>query len=223
MRGIGSHPLALSALVLFGLAFLVACAISTRRRALTFFFDGVPPLETLGGPQLPQQPSPPPYAGRGPDVASAQRPVAPPVVSVHQPVRERQCNACHDARNAMTLVAEAIQLCDQCHQTEREEQGWDHGPINLGTCLPCHRAHDSAFPHLLDQPVPDLCRLCHEEDMERDAAYHDSPTVGNCTACHDPHRRSEFVERSAVRNRAPPTTPQRVDRPPDGNRDERLW
>lgn len=115
------------------------------------------------------------------------------IVSVHAPVRERRCTACHDMQSAMTLMADSIQLCDQCHKADRIEQGWDHGPINLGSCLPCHRAHDSPFPHLLDQPVPELCATCHAEDMGRAEPYHAGPNANDCTACHHPHRRGQAV------------------------------
>ena len=79
-------------------------------------------------------------------------------------------------------------LCDRCHKEQRIREGWDHGPINLGTCVPCHRPHESEYPYLLEKPMPDLCLDCHGTEMEKYQFYHAVPDVSNCSTCHDPHR-----------------------------------
>ncbi len=166
-----------------------ACAPATRQRVLTFFFDGVP---GAGGEM----------AATGPEAPSRYRPKVTPLatpvpvvmVSVHAPVFQRKCNTCHDPMRGLEPREQGMKLCDECHGEERKAKQWNHGPINLGTCVPCHRAHESQYPHLLQQPVPDLCTDCHRHDFGMDAAYHAVPDLGNCTRCHDAHRTDIYRE-----------------------------
>ncbi|MCL5270033.1 MAG: hypothetical protein M1457_05670 [bacterium] len=168
---------------------LLACAPAARHDLLTFFFDGVP-----SGKEVPST------AAIGPTSARIQRPpmavaypirlvpTPPPIVSVHKPFAERQCTECHQISRGMEPLANDERLCDKCHGEQRRRQGWNHGPINLGTCIPCHRAHDSAYPHLLDRPIPQLCLFCHVGALENMPAYHQVAELNDCTKCHDPHR-----------------------------------
>ena len=167
------------------LACAIACQPKARYRTLSFFFDGVPnpdaPVEVAN--RAPRESSPfHPIRGRA--VATP-----PPIVSVHKPYTSGQCAQCHDP---VTMAPRALDatLCDQCHLEQRLREGWAHGPINLGTCMPCHSRppHDSIYPHLLEKPVPDLCLDCHAEDMAREETYHAVPEVDACILCHDPHR-----------------------------------
>jgi predicted CXXCH cytochrome family protein len=88
----------------------------------------------------------------------------------------------------MQALTQDATMCDQCHREQRLREGWNHGPVNLGTCIPCHVAHESQYPHLLERPVPDVCLVCHETEMERKTEYHAVENVNQCTACHNPHR-----------------------------------
>jgi predicted CXXCH cytochrome family protein len=88
----------------------------------------------------------------------------------------------------MEPLAIDARLCDRCHGEQRQREGWNHGPINLGTCIPCHRAHESPYPHLLDRPVPQLCLHCHVDALEIMPQYHQVADLEDCTQCHDPHR-----------------------------------
>ncbi len=193
MRSRIKPGLGLCVLIIVSASLAGACASTTRYRVLTFFFDGVPEPGSQDASAAHLDDHAAPFSAQTLGLASVDIPAAPMIVSVHEPVRERRCTACHDMQSAMTLMANSMQLCDQCHKADRVEQNWDHGPINLGSCLPCHRAHDSPFPHLLDQPVPALCATCHAEDMNRTEPYHTGPRAENCTACHHPHRRGEIV------------------------------
>lgn len=171
------------------LGMLAACAPYTRYRVLSFIFDGVPhPDATNGYPGPITQP-----------VSEFQQAIAgvpklppkvqpPKIVSVHKPVADRQCSQCHDMSTGSLDVIPDDQLCDKCHKEQRIQEGWDHGPINLGTCVPCHKPHDSIHEHLLDQPVPELCLSCHTEMEERHPEYHMVENFNDCVACHDPHR-----------------------------------
>jgi len=171
---------------------LVACAPESRYRTLSFFFDGVPPppgLEHLA----PEQPSNRRASAFQAAIAALpeREEVRSPTrlaLSVHAPVRERRCRECHGSGASLEEIPRDASLCDKCHLEQRQAEGWDHGPINLGVCIPCHRSHDSEYEHLLDRPIPDLCLVCHEEDKERGAEYHQVANIDQCTECHDPHR-----------------------------------
>lgn len=164
---------------------MLACSPATRLTMLNFFFDGVPDGKPRPAGAVGQRP-PSPFHPERPAVAPRATPL--PIVSRHKPVVQRQCKLCHETGAGYTPIAVDEQLCDRCHKSQREKEGWNHGPINLGTCIPCHRAHESPYPHLLDRPVPDLCLTCHPDTMERKAQHHQVANLTSCTACHDPHR-----------------------------------
>jgi predicted CXXCH cytochrome family protein len=140
--------------------------------------------------------------GRPPPPKATARPGPPPIVSTHKPVADHQCRMCHQSnRGYYEPIGVDEQLCDRCHKDLRLSQGWNHGPINLGTCLPCHRAHESPYPHLMDRPLPELCLLCHAEDVDRTPKYHQVPNLNQCTACHDPHRTGVLKEQKEPTDR----------------------
>ncbi len=184
---------------LFGLAALAAalasagCTGETRHRVLTFLFDGVPgdeePIQEEAATRFS------PLRAQAAERAAIEPPAAPVSVSVHQPVFQRQCGECHDMRRGLAVSEQGMRLCDRCHGERRQEEGWNHGPINLGQCLPCHRAHESPWPHLLQEPVPQLCGHCHRGDADPDAPYHAVPDFEQCTSCHHPHRVDVYKER----------------------------
>ena len=171
-----------------GIWLLQACAPTTRHRVLTFFFDGVPTDDEPPPETQPEWSATPHEEFAPPPVERIPTPEPFVPVSVHQPFQDRECRECHDARAGMQVNVQDARLCDRCHQEERISQGWSHGPINVGTCVPCHEAHESIHPHLLTSPVLELCMECHEEEINRQPAYHDVPNLADCTACHDPHR-----------------------------------
>lgn len=162
---------------------LLACSPATRFKVLHFFFDGVPDGKPKKhAPQRPPSPYHPLRAPRKP------APAALSIVSTHKPVAERQCRQCHESGGSFVPIVVDEKLCDKCHRVTREREGWNHGPINLETCLPCHRAHESPYPHLLDLPLPELCLTCHKDDLQSKRKYHQVPNISQCMACHDPHR-----------------------------------
>lgn len=179
-------------------ALAVACAPATRHAALTFFFDGVPTAPEQPDPTQPDDkpadapPSARQVAYNQDEAAPESEPIdsAPALRSIHEPVRRRQCTLCHDMTrtDGFDPTVRDSRLCDRCHMGKRLELGWNHGPINLGSCMPCHEPHDSPLPHLLSQPVTDLCSACHAEDLARGSVFHAMPGAANCTRCHDPHR-----------------------------------
>jgi predicted CXXCH cytochrome family protein len=106
----------------------------------------------------------------------------------------QQCLVCHDETSGLLPEAQVSRrFCDQCHGRQRREENWNHGPVNLGDCLPCHRAgHEAPYPRLLDMPIPELCEYCHNEQAKKQMPFHKAKVllvdIDNCVACHDPHR-----------------------------------
>jgi len=171
---------------------VTACTPVARYEVLSFFFDGVPP------PPGVEAPAPTPRRLRRESSFRASlaqlgppSPMAVPVVykSIHQPVKENRCLFCHDPNGPMDAVPHDARLCDRCHADKRKQEGWDHGPINLGTCIPCHRSHQSEHDHLLAEPVPALCLHCHDDvEPSQRPEYHQVPDYDRCVPCHDPHK-----------------------------------
>jgi predicted CXXCH cytochrome family protein len=176
---------------IIGLAIVIACASTSRYEVLNFFFDGVPSPEMTTQTETVKPVTVSAFREALDYIARTRTPqpasMAPPIVSVHKPVAEKKCLECHDPNKGFQPIARDAKLCDRCHGEQRQREGWAHGPINLGSCVPCHRSHESQYPFLLEKPVPELCRICHIEDFKPKAAYHDVFYVNDCTVCHDPH------------------------------------
>ncbi len=115
-------------------------------------------------------------AGCHPEFAPAA--LARPGVSVHQPVREGRCGACHDphaARHEALLRRPGNALCTGCHEGKRHRHplapvaGSRHATIpdawpmdgNRLACRGCHAPHADPNPKLLLRGRPALCRECH--------------------------------------------------------------
>lgn len=164
---------------------LLSCSETERHRALTFFFDGVPPLGSKTTQFSEEQVS---------DPNTLPDPNAPPEIvwSIHPP--QKDCVQCHGERKERTfsrevqLVAQVPQLCYQCHPDLYEPEGNVHGPVSVGVCTFCHEPHRTPNPSLLKQPVPDLCYGCHDAELvEFFDSKHAEPSFANCTQCHEAH------------------------------------
>lgn len=154
-----------------------------RHEMLTFFFDGVPPLEReemidvnstdSGGQQM-------------------QKDTGPAWI-IHKPSRE--CTNCHDMTKkprwaTPEFTKEPLQLCYDCHPGSNYSGSVDyvHGPVAVGACMRCHNPHRSRHKHLLKLPVPGICQQCHEkEDIESIA---DHAVESECLNCHVGHSSS---------------------------------
>jgi predicted CXXCH cytochrome family protein len=193
------------------IAALVACTSQTRYETLCFFFDGVPePFEeTLSS----DQPTTATLAGEATTGGTKASSLTPG--PGHSRLTLEQCFGCHDMESGFEKSIRTIEVsqefCDKCHGERRREEGWNHGPINLSGCLPCHRpGHNAPGQPLLDKPIPELCLYCHVDETGVGQPYHSIKNMRvnpeNCVACHDPHRVYKALP-SPIPGPAPTPTP----------------
>jgi len=152
-------------------AALLGCNATTRHNVLTYFFDGVPPLEEAA-PSAPAQGAAAPAAVR-------------PTVQQHGPYAAKMCQACHSATLGNTLVAPKDQLCQRCHELQMDKR-YVHGPLASGGCLVCHDPHSSPYRPLLVSPSEGFCFTCHDRGAVAAIPGHETIQEG-CTDCHDAH------------------------------------
>jgi predicted CXXCH cytochrome family protein len=148
-----------------------ACSPPVRHAALTFFFDGVPPLAA----PLPAHPA----AGE-PATFTVRH------YSEHGPYAARLCTSCHDSAANNSFVAPRDQLCTHCHDFAPKKK-LQHDPFESGDCLTCHDPHSSVYRYLLVAQPNEICAGCHEKEaLPEDAAHADA--AKSCVDCHDPHQ-----------------------------------
>ena len=158
------------------LAFLAAglapgCHATSRHKVLTYFFDGVPPLETPGA-----QPAP------GAATPITSRPIS---FQEHGPYAAKLCSACHNETKGNTLVAPPDQLCERCHALKLDK-AYVHGPVASGECLVCHDPHSSPYRPLLVSQSDSFCFECHDRKDIANSPGH-ANLEESCTTCHDAH------------------------------------
>jgi len=156
------------------------CTVEQTHKTLTFFFDGVDKViffndylshDTLG------------------KAAAAKREALlkknRPDLCVHQPYKEKKCEACHtpDKRLIMAMPA----LCFKCHGNFNEKYPVMHGPAASGGCLNCHNQHSSKYPKLLTRQGQQICLYCHNQQIVFNAKVHRDIEDAECTMCHNPH------------------------------------
>ncbi len=119
-------------------------------------------------------------------------------VSVHQPVQDGQCLACHlphAGRRPAILKAERRDICRPCHAAVYEDlktKSHVHGPLNVGDCMMCHNVHSAPEKFLLSVPEKDLCYKCHGgADLRTgkgpELGRHPGIDDGRCHDCHTGH------------------------------------
>jgi predicted CXXCH cytochrome family protein len=156
------------------LSLCAGCDATTRHKVLTYFFDGVPPLQESGAGQTGLPPG-----------GTFPVPGRPASFQEHGPYAAKLCGACHNQAMGNALVVPANQLCYQCHDLKLDKP-YIHGPLASGGCLVCHDPHSSPYRPLLVSESDSFCFHCHDRDsVERNSAHADLQE--QCTACHDAH------------------------------------
>ncbi|MBP1635151.1 MAG: cytochrome family protein [Acidobacteria bacterium] len=117
--------------------------------------------------------------------------------SVHPPVRNGTCGACHegpDSPKPFATKQAGYELCRACHGemvSATLAKGRLHWPVADKTgCVSCHNPHASRHDKLLKAAGAGLCGRCHADTLKRIAAVpvkHAPVNDGSCIACHQPH------------------------------------
>ncbi len=153
------------------------CSIEQRNKALTIFFDGVPPLH----PELTTNKNV--NNKLSTNATDVKKKV--PEIFIHKPYLERKCEKCHTEDRH--LVKEMPSLCYQCHKDFSETYKYVHGPVSSGNCTKCHNQHSAPYAKLLIRPGQSLCLYCHNTSLAVNNKYHRRIGDAECTTCHNPH------------------------------------
>jgi predicted CXXCH cytochrome family protein len=173
-----------SMLLVFFAIFFFSCDEVKHHETLSFFFDGVPPLQPEMYPEGLVDPN-----SLSPDQAGQK-----PAWYAHEPSRD--CSNCHSKRKQRSfstqirLIAPIPKLCYNCHDDYTTSATFVHGPVAVGQCIFCHNPHRSKIEHLLTAPEPGLCYLCHDINTIELITAHLSENLSTCTNCHNPHASS---------------------------------
>lgn len=85
-------------------------------------------------------------------------------------------------------VSEDEVLCFACHEDNKTNRKYVHGPVASGDCVQCHNPHASDNSFMLKNDTVNLCKTCHSEMNNVSQFKHQhQPVNDDCTACHDPH------------------------------------
>ena len=168
---------------------LVGCDRASRHKVLTFFFEGVPPLDSQQ-----QAVDSGTTAEETPTIAVADEQAVMIArqtdASRHAPAKD--CETCHLAEGAWNqkrLVSPLPDLCYSCH-TDYGAGEYVHGPVAVGECVFCHEPHQSRYVHLQKAPQPKLCYQCHDREDIESLVDHQDRLDQVCSECHDPHTSS---------------------------------
>ncbi len=177
----------LDSIILAGvlLALVSGCDRGSRHKVLTFFFEGVPPLDADR-----QAADTEATVKESPAVADEKLAGVSRQVSASRHEAGNDCQQCHLEQGGWDekRLAEPLpDLCYSCHTDYGNAGGFLHGPIAAGECVFCHDPHRTKYVHLQKAPQPKLCYQCHlQEDIESIADHQDEQHQ-ICTECHDPH------------------------------------
>ena len=152
---------------------------------MTFFFDGIPPSDTIQYDQGKEN------ENENEDGVSEKFRASPIVTDndfiVHYPYKEGECFSCHDENSRSELVLKEPDLCYMCHEDFSGIFKSVHGPVSGGYCTSCHNAHMSKEKNLLIRNGQQICLFCHEsKDVFKNETHMDIADT-ECTLCHNPH------------------------------------
>ena len=172
----------------FLLVSVMSCDTKKHHKVLTFFFDGVPPLEAESSQVEMAQDK----ASVGSEIKQAAK---TPTGSGHEPWRK--CSGdCHGQRTKSSFSRQVYlnekipALCYNCHSDYTASSVFVHGPVVVGDCLFCHDPHSSKNKHLLKSPIPELCFRCHEKEFIESIPNHAAESAAKCNKCHEAHTSS---------------------------------
>lgn len=168
-------------LLIFLGIFVVSCDEVEHHDVLTFFFEGVPPLQGELTEELIDY-----------DSQKLSHTCPQQAWFIHQP--RKDCTLCHDKSRQRVfssqtyLIKPVPELCYQCHADYTTSASYVHGPVAVGECLLCHNPHKSRIEHLLKEPLPKLCYRCHDVNRNELIPAHLNKQEFACTYCHNAHK-----------------------------------
>ncbi|NOY37460.1 MAG: hypothetical protein GXO83_07770 [Chlorobi bacterium] len=172
--------------ILIAIAFagILSCSSPEKsRKLLSFFFDGVPVVDSSMTDTIHSQPG---LDVSGDTSALLAKTVKPKYV-LHYPYQERMCTSCH-LENALGQFADTQPgLCYMCHEDFAEKYKHLHGPVSGGYCTACHNPHMSKNENLLRRTGQKLCLYCHDKDRILKGETHEGIGEMSCLECHNPH------------------------------------
>jgi predicted CXXCH cytochrome family protein len=169
--------------LLLTIMYFAGCTTTRRHHVLSFIFDGVPnPAEELA-------------FHRGDTLSSSDAAHATEnndtIIAVqfvyHAPVKDKQCDACHDHNTMGNLTMPQPEVCYQCHEDFSITLKSLHGPVASGYCTACHDPHMAKEDDLLLRAGQSLCLYCHNSTLVLNNEVHKDIGGANCTECHNPH------------------------------------
>jgi len=176
-----SAPTSNRALLFFFLLVLVLCS-GCQDKWLRIFLDGVPEPEIQEEAASEQTVQP-----QAEQPAAQEAKPAIIMASRHPDYVARRCDRCHDIKSVNYLTSEKREICFSCHQREKFEGTFIHGPVAVGDCLVCHHPHESINGKLLQLAGNDLCFKCHRSEKLSQVEEHSRMEDTGCLVCHLPH------------------------------------
>jgi predicted CXXCH cytochrome family protein len=166
------------------LTVLISCSPKLSNNLLTFFFDGVPSIDSMKT-ESPSQIKNREYIQ---DTLLAVQVSGGSDYTIHYPYKEKDCFSCHDEKSKSELIMPQPGLCYTCHDDYSKNSKYVHGPVAAGYCTSCHNPHMSKEKKLLIRTGQQLCLDCHEAKSVFKSETHKHIADSECTLCHNPHR-----------------------------------
>ena len=134
---------------------------------------------------------------RKPDIKKTCAQCHPEIVAtyengfVHQPVKEKNCEACHLNHGLVPMVVmrqPVPTVCLPCHPALNKtgSKKSAHKPVSNGKCKACHEPHNSEHPNLLNTAAEKICYNCHKPEPFTRETVHE-PVKDGCSTCHLAH------------------------------------
>lgn len=187
----GKKLIILCSMMLVGVfpVIITGCDREARYKILTFFFEGVPPLDGEENAVETEITT----VDKSPQPAVAQKKNISRILQQRRSSKHdwvADCNKCHMGgmgSGKRQLIRPMPDLCYSCHTNYYAAAGYLHGPIAVGECVFCHNPHKTKYVYLQKAPQPELCYRCHVRENMVTITGHKENMETICTDCHDPH------------------------------------
>lgn len=169
------------------LTVIASCSVENNRKALSFFFDGVPQADTMSV----MEDNVNRKMNTGAITGDSSMAIVVPVLTLHYPYEEKECMSCHDENSPGAMVLQEPDLCYMCHDDFTNVYEVVHDALLAGFCTYCHHPHQSRNDYLLKLTDQGLCTQCHDLEEVLKNEMHTDLGDTECTLCHNPHGGSD--------------------------------